>query len=194
MLQHPVQPALCPCPMAKGVQCPSEEFPSLLQSSDSGSSLPKLCLLTELNLQFHGLVTMSLVYKIHELLGSVERRGEKHLGVSKDVAAGTSSRVLLWGTCGAQRWGARASCRTEGCVPTGGEVLDSPGNNHRVFTCTLCRASLGWPSESHWRNRNPFRDGTQGLSWQGLSLFRDPAAGLEFEFVVLRSFGWESTR
>lgn len=62
----------------KGVRRPSEEIPSLWKSSDSGSSLPKLCLLTELNLQFHGLVTMGLVYKIHELLGRVEERGEKH--------------------------------------------------------------------------------------------------------------------
>lgn len=46
-------------------------------ASASSSSLPRLCLLTELNLQFHGLVTMSLVYKIHELLGGVERRGDE---------------------------------------------------------------------------------------------------------------------
>lgn len=46
-------------------------------ASASASSLPRLALLTELNLQFHGLVTMSLVYKIHELLGGVERRGDE---------------------------------------------------------------------------------------------------------------------
>lgn len=82
MLQHPAQPRVCLCPVAKGDrrECgvPRRRFPPCWKGSDSGSSLPKLCLLTELNLQFHGLVTMGLVYKIHELLGSVEERGEKH--------------------------------------------------------------------------------------------------------------------
>lgn len=46
-------------------------------SSASGStgSLPSLCLLTEVNVQFHGLVPVNLADKIHELLGGGERRG-----------------------------------------------------------------------------------------------------------------------
>lgn len=34
----------------------------------------------------------------------------------------------------------------------------------------------------------------RGLGTAGLILLREPAAGLEFEFVILWSFGWESTR
>lgn len=78
-------------------------------------------------------------------------------------------------------------------------MLVCPGDNQDnqvttscVFTCPLCwkvsRAFLGWPSESHWRDRNPFRDGPQVLWWQGLGNsraqpVREPAAGLQFEFV-----------
>lgn len=50
--------------------------------------------------------------------------------------------VLVWGECGAQRWGehVRALCRgAEGQVPTGGEMLASPGHTNCVLTC-----SLGW--------------------------------------------------
>lgn len=49
---------------------------------------------------------------------------------------------LVWGRCGARRRGeqTRTPCRgAEGWVPTGGEMLASPGDTDRVLTC-----SLGW--------------------------------------------------
>lgn len=85
MVQHPSQPSLCHCPMARGTERgavslrrgPPRRVAGQHDSpaSSSASSLPRLCLLTELNLQFHGLVTMSSVYKIHELLGCVAGGG-----------------------------------------------------------------------------------------------------------------------
>lgn len=36
--------------------------------------------------------------------------------------------------------------------------------------------------------------GDRALETAGLSLLREPAAGLELEFVVLWSFDWESTK
>lgn len=127
MLQHPSQPGLCHCPMGQGgpsrgtLALGGDSPPCQVArrhgspASASASSLPRLCLLTELNLQFHGLVTMSLVYKIHELLGGVERRGDECgkktcLRVSRQRGRGWCCQHLLtwvplWSRFGAQRWG-----------------------------------------------------------------------------------------
>lgn len=40
-----------------------------MAAPSSAGSLPSLCLLTEVNVQFHGLIAMSLADKVRELLG-----------------------------------------------------------------------------------------------------------------------------
>lgn len=177
-------------------------------ASASASSLPRLCLLTELNLQFHGLVTMSLVYKIHELLGGVERRGDEcgkktRLRVSRQRGHGWCCQHLLtwvplWSRFGAQRWGEHLRApwggggRQRGWVPTRGEMLASPGDTPCVLTCSLswkvCRApcsswvAFGESSDEQksFRGRRP--DAAVMGSWKqtgGLSLLGDPGAGSE---------------
>lgn len=56
-------------------QCPSEGCAICMAAPSRAGSLPSLCLLTEVNVQFHGLITTNLADKVRELSGGGERRG-----------------------------------------------------------------------------------------------------------------------